>query len=217
VGPAVFNTVVGAQAPRRVRFPSASANVLLTTPIDLRGPIGAPFRVLDTVSFASAVTCGNAGAEGIVTRATKLEADLHAVAAALISILEPIEPERWTHVPGRSVWSVGKDAAHVAEAAVYHQWIVRGTIGQVVSSRRPGIERQEVTTTMTAQQAVDLIRRRTEESAALISSLSDEQLALPTRPHRARAQALADTIELVLIGHYDSHSRGIERKLRDRT
>ena len=147
-------------------------------------------------------------------RATKLEADLHAAAGALISVLQRIEPEQWVHVPGSSVWSVGKDAAHVAEAALYHQWIVGRTIGQKVSSRRPAIERQKLTTSMTAQQVIDLILERTAEGAALISSLSDEQLALPTRPPRARAQALADTIVLVLIGHYDAHRRGIEQKLR---
>ena len=153
--------------------------------------------------------------ETSVARATKLEADLHAAASALISVVERIEPERWTHVPSPSVWSVGKDAAHVAEAAVYHQWIVRLTIGQKVSGRRPVIERQELTTIMTREQAVDLIRQRTDEGAALISSLSDEQLAMPTRPPRARGQLLADTIQLVLIGHYDAHRRDIERKLRD--
>jgi hypothetical protein len=68
---------------------------------------------------------------------------------------------------------------------------------------------------MTGQQAVALIRERTEEAAALISSLRDEHLALPTRPPRTRAQAHADTIELVLIGHYHAHRRDIERKLHD--
>ena len=150
-------------------------------------------------------------------RANKFESDLRAASAALISVLDRVEPERWTHVPGPGVWSVGKEAAHVAEAAVYHQWIVRLTIGQKVSSRRPAIERQELTTTMTRQQTVDLIRQRIEEGAALIAGLSDEQLALPTRPPRARGQALADTIELVLIGHYDTHRRDIERKLADGT
>jgi uncharacterized damage-inducible protein DinB len=150
-------------------------------------------------------------------RAAKLEADLNAAAATLISVLEPIEPERWTHVPSPSIWSVGKDAAHIAEAAAYHQWIVRLTIGQKVSSRRPVMERQELTTPMTVQEAVALIRQRTEEGGALISSLSDEQLAVPTRPPRARGQVLADTIALVLIGHYDGHRRDIERKLRDGT
>ena len=147
-------------------------------------------------------------------RAGTLEANLLTAAAALISVVKRIGPERWTQVPGSAVWSIGKDAAHVAEAAAYHQWIVRLTLGQKVSSRRPVIERRELTTTMTAQQAVDLIRRRTEESAALIASLSEEQLTLPTRPPRARAQVLADTIALVLIGHYDAHRRDIERKLR---
>ena len=108
---------------------------------------------------------------------------------------------RWKHVPDPPVWSIGKDAEHVAEAAVYHQWIVQRTIGQTVSPRRPAIERKTLTTTMTALQAVDLIRQRTVEGAVLISSLSDEQLALPTRPPRARAHVLADTIERVLIGH----------------
>ncbi len=150
-------------------------------------------------------------------RATKLAADLRAAAAALIAVLEGIEPERWTHVPSSSFWSVGKDAAHVAEAAVYHQWIVRLTIGQRVPSGRPVIERRQLTTTMTADQAIELIRQRTAEGAALIASLSDEQLALPTRPPRARGEPLADTIERVVIGHYDVHRRDIERKLRDGT
>jgi uncharacterized damage-inducible protein DinB len=153
--------------------------------------------------------------QSCASRATTLEADLLAAASALISVLERIEPERWAHVPGPSVWSVGKDAAHVAEAAVYHQWIIRLTIGQKVSGRRPAIERQELTTTMTRKQAVDLVRRRTDDGAALISGLSREQLAMPTRPPRARGQILADTIRLVLIGHYDAHRRDIERKLGD--
>ena len=44
VGPAVFNTVVGARAPRRVRFPSASAEVVRSTTPTCRAPgsIGDP-------------------------------------------------------------------------------------------------------------------------------------------------------------------------------
>jgi hypothetical protein len=143
----------------------------------------------------------------------KLEADLRAAAAALIADLERVDPHRWAHLPGPLVWSVGKDAEHVAEAAAYHQWIVRRTIGEAVSSRRPAIERRELTTTLTLPRAIELIRRRTEEGAALIASLSDKQLALPTRPPRARNPALGDTIELLLIGHYDAHRLDIEHKL----
>jgi hypothetical protein len=146
-------------------------------------------------------------------RAVKLEADLHAASRALISLVGLIDPERWSRVLDPSVWSIGKDAMHVAEAAVYHQWIVRLTIGEKVSSRRPAIERRELTTPMTAQQAIDLIRLRTDEGGALIAGLTDEQLNLRTRPPRARGQALADTIELVLIGHYQAHGGDIERKL----
>jgi DinB superfamily len=148
-------------------------------------------------------------------RATALQADLHRAAGALILVLQRVDPDRWTQIPGPAVWSIGKDAEHVAEAALYHQWIVRRTIGSAASSRRPAIERRELTTAMTATQAVDLILQRSEESGALIASLDDDQLALPTRPPRARAQALADTIDRVLIGHYDAHRRAIERKLSD--
>jgi uncharacterized damage-inducible protein DinB len=150
-------------------------------------------------------------------RASKLEADLLAAAEALIATLERIEPERWAQIPAPFVWSIGKDAAHVAEAAVYHQWIVRRTIGERVSSTRPAIEREELTTAMTLAQATALIRERTQEGATLIASLTDEQLAMPTRPPRARDQRLAETIESVLIGHYDAHRRDIERKLGNGT
>ena len=39
---------------------------------------------------------------------------------------------------------------------------------------------------------------------------------LATRPPRARSQALAETIGLVLIGHYDTHLRDTEAKIRTR-
>jgi hypothetical protein len=48
----------------------------------------------------------------------------------------------------------------------------------------------------------------------LVIGLTDEQLNLPTRPPRVRDQRLAETIELVLIGHYDTHRLSIEAKLR---
>jgi hypothetical protein len=149
-----------------------------------------------------------------ITLAATLEAALSIAASDLLSVLQRIGPEHWTRVPGPSVWSIGKDAAHVAEAAVYHQWIVRLTIGEATSSGRPVIERRELTTAMTPVQTMALIRTRTDEGAALIARLGDDALALATRPPRAGSQTLADTIELVLIDHYRVHRRDIERKLR---
>jgi uncharacterized damage-inducible protein DinB len=147
-------------------------------------------------------------------RAAQLVADLERAASALISVLQAIEPERWTQLPAPGVWSVGKEAEHVAGAALHHQEIVRLSVGQRAASRLPAIERREPRTTLTVDQAVALIRERTQEGAALISSLTDEQLTLPTRPPRARGETLAGTIERVLIRHYDAHRREIERKLR---
>jgi hypothetical protein len=50
---------------------------------------------------------------------------------------------------------------------------------------------------------------------ALVRGLADDQLDLPTRPPRARSGRLAETIELVLIGHYHGHRREIETKLEE--
>lgn len=144
-----------------------------------------------------------------------LEARLRAAAAALVQVLEGIEPERWKRLPDPPAWSIGKDAAHVAEAAVYHQWIIQLTIGEPVSSRRPAIERKERATALTVREAIDLILVRTDDSAALIAALTGEQLALLTRPPRAGAATLAETIERVMVGHYEQHRREIARKLRE--
>ena len=149
-------------------------------------------------------------------RAATLAARLDEAAAALIAVIEHIQPDRWRHVPAPGVWAIGKDAEHVIEAAGYHQWIVRLTIGQKVSSRRPVLERKRLITDLSPQQAVVQLRRRTDEGAELILGLTDEQLNLPTRPPRARSQALAETIELVLIGHYGAHRGDIEAKGRAR-
>ena len=150
-------------------------------------------------------------------RGATLAARLDEAAAALISVIAHIEPDRWRHIPAPGVWSIGKDAEHVIEAAGYHQWIVRLTIGQKVPSRRPVLERTQLTTDLSPQQAVALLRRRTEEGIELLLGLTDDQLNLPTRPPRARSQVLATTIELVLIGHYDAHRGDIEAKSRTRS
>jgi hypothetical protein len=139
---------------------------------------------------------------------------LREAAAVLIALVEPIDDRHWRHIAHPGVWSIGKDADHVADAAVYHHWIVRLTIGQKVSSRRPAIERNEMTTRLSPRDAAELIHQRTDDGARLLADLTDEQLSLPTRPPRARAEVLAGTIERVLIGHYDAHRAEIEAKLR---
>ena len=147
-------------------------------------------------------------------RAALLVERLREAAAVLIAVIEPIDDRHWGYIAKPGVWSIGKDAEHVADATAYHQWIVRLTIGQKVSSRRPTLERKELTTRLAPREAVELIRQRTDEGARLLADLTDEQLSLPTRPPRAGAELLVGTIERVLIGHYDAHGADIEAKLR---
>ncbi len=149
-------------------------------------------------------------------RAAALAASLGAAADDLLALLERIDQHRWQLVPEPGVWSIGKDADHVAEAAVYHHWIVRLTIGERVSSRRPAIERSQMTSPRSQSEALELIRRRTRDGQRLLAELTDEQLAMETRPPRARGQILADTVERVLIAHYRAHQADVEAKLTGR-
>ena len=71
-----------------------------------------------------------------------------------------------------------------------------------------------MTSALSQREAAELIRQRVEDGVQLLVDLTDAQLALPTRPPRANAQILADTIEHVLIGHFDTHRVAIEAKLR---
>jgi uncharacterized damage-inducible protein DinB len=147
------------------------------------------------------------------SRAEALASRLQEVASELVAVIERIDERAWWHTPGPSVWSISKDADHVADAAAYHQWIVRLTIGEKVSSRRPSMERSQMTSERLPAELAALIRERTDDGVRLVRGLTDEQLDLPTRPPRARKQRLAETIELVLIDHYYGHRRDIQSKL----
>jgi hypothetical protein len=148
-----------------------------------------------------------------VSRATDLVEQLHEAAQALIGLVERIDPERWGHVPKPGVWSPGKDAEHVTDGAVYHQWIVRTTLG-LTKSERPPVRREQMTADLSQREVVDLLRLRTSESASLIRELTDEQLELPAKPPRTTPRTLAEMIEGQLINHYRAHHEDIESKLR---
>jgi uncharacterized damage-inducible protein DinB len=166
------------------------------------------------VAFARSPECFPVDGREEANRARALAKRLREAAGTLIDVVDQVEEDRWSLVPGTGVWSIGKDAEHVADAASYHQWIVRHTIGEAASSQRPLIERTRMTTAHSPRQVIEMVRARTEEGVRLLLSLTDAQLDLPTRPPRARGQGLEETIERVLIGHYNAHRADIEAKLR---
>jgi len=146
-------------------------------------------------------------------RAAALAADLDAAVEGLASLIATIPPERWNAIPSAGVWSVGKEAAHVAEALHYHQWIVHLTVGDDVPSRKPVLERLEMTTELSPAEMVDVVRARAAEGIALVEGLSDAQLDLVTRPPRANSPTLAETVEGMLVGHVRRHTEEIAAKL----
>jgi uncharacterized damage-inducible protein DinB len=148
-------------------------------------------------------------------RAIMLATDLRSAANRLLAVVEAVDAEDWARTSDPETWSIGREVVHVAEAAARHAWIVRHTIGQAPATARPAIERLEMTTALTPNEAIKLVRHRTDEAAVLIASLTDDQLAFPTRPTRAGAEPLGSTIARVLIGHYAVHRDEIENKLRN--
>ena len=128
-------------------------------------------------------------------------------------MIEPLDGERWRRVPTPGTWSIGKEAEHAVEALGYHAWIVRRTVGEHVSSRRPTLERRQLISDLSPAEVCELLRERVAETERLILSLSDVQLELPTKPPRAAAPLLAETIQRVLVDHLDAHRASIEAKL----
>jgi hypothetical protein len=177
---------------------------------------GAGATARSSGAFAGSAGAGSSGAAATSARGAALAARVREAGAALIATVERIESARWGEVPAPGVWSVGREAEHVVEGALYHQWIVRFTVGQAAASRRPSLERAQLAPRQTLPEVVELLHRRTAEGAALVEGLTDAQLDLPTRPPRARAQTLADTIERVMVGHVQTHRSEIETRLGGR-
>ena len=144
------------------------------------------------------------------SRAAALVEQLHAASQALIALIQGIDAAHWVQVPREGVWSAGKDAEHVVEGNAVHQWAVRQSVGQQAGAR-PAVERARLTALGSQADVVDRLRRSTDESVQLIHSLTDEQLDLPMR---TRTRTVAQMIERVLIGHYDTHRGEIQAKLR---
>jgi uncharacterized damage-inducible protein DinB len=147
-------------------------------------------------------------------RAEALASQLDEAAERLIVVVQSIDPETWTRVPAPGVWSVGKDVDHVIEAIAMHRWVVELTIGRAKPSKRPRLERKELTTALSPGDAAQDVRRETDVSRALIVELTDDQLALTTKPPKAGSPPLATTIERMLIHHYHTHRADIEAKLQ---
>lgn len=144
------------------------------------------------------------------SRAVALVSALRVASEALIALVESIDAGRWARVPADGVWSISKDAEHVAEGNLLHQWHIRQSLS-LEAGPRPPIERDRPTAIGSQPDVVDLLLQCTEESVRLISSLTEEQLDLPMR---TRTRSVAEMIERVLIGHYDTHRKEIQAKLR---
>jgi hypothetical protein len=133
---------------------------------------------------------------------------LLAASASLVRLVETISADAWDYVATPREWSVGKDAEHVADGNALHRWVVRSALQQH-AGKRPPVERKEMLAQMNQSEVIRLLRQRTQESLSLIEALSDEQLKLP-----CRTRTLGAFIDRVLIGHYQTHQRQMEAKLR---
>jgi hypothetical protein len=146
-------------------------------------------------------------------RALALAAEFRATSAALIALVEGIEPAGWSHVRKAGEWSPGKDAEHVADGAAMHLWRIRHSLGIRQPGEQPVIERARLTSVRPQAEVVALLRARVEDGARLIEGLTDAQLDLPARPPRQPPRTVADMVARPLTGHFETHRLEIQSKL----
>jgi hypothetical protein len=148
-------------------------------------------------------------------RARSLASQVRDAGAALIETIGQIDDSHWARVPEPGVWSAGKDAEHLTQGAVYHQWLVRtAALGETVA-RGAGTQRDVMTAQLSRAEVLAALAQRTEESARLVESLSDAQLDRPAPPlGDGPPRTVAQMIEGQMIHHYGEHQLSIETKLR---
>ena len=140
---------------------------------------------------------------------------MRATAAALIAVVERMQPEWWTQLRKPGEWSPGKDAEHVADAAAMHLWHVCRALGM----HQPGppvVERARLTPVRSQAEVVVLLHTRAEDGARLIERLTDAQLDLAAKPARRSPKTVAELVARPLISHFATHRHAIELKLRAR-
>src|SRR5579859_1608770 len=100
-------------------------------------------------------------------RARSLANQLRDAAAALSRTIGQIDDAHWARVPEAGVWSAGKDAEHVSQGALYHQWLVRtAALGETLE-RGPGTQRDVMTSLLARADVLSLLHQRSEEIARL--------------------------------------------------
>jgi kynurenine formamidase len=150
-------------------------------------------------------------------RAVHLANQLREAGAALIRTVSEVDDAHWARVPVEGVWSAGKDAEHLSQGAVYHQWLVRTALGETLE-RGAGTQRDVMTALLSRSEVLAVLQQRTEDNARLLESLSDEQLARPAPPLSSDglARTVQQLIEGQMIRHYREHQWNIEAKLHER-
>jgi DinB superfamily len=148
-------------------------------------------------------------------RATELANRVREACAALVQIVGQVDDAHWGRMVEDGVWSPGKDAEHVTQGAVFHQWIVRRAALGDTSERPAGSPRDIMLAVLSKADVLDLLQQRADQSALLVESLSEAQLDLPAPPMGdGPPRTVAEMIDGQMILHYHEHRENIEAKLR---
>jgi hypothetical protein len=149
-------------------------------------------------------------------RARALADAMREAGAALSDTVAAVDDSHWELVPGEGVWSAGKDAEHVSQGALYHQWLVRTAALGENSERRGATQRDVMTSQLTRSDVLAELQQCTQQCAHLVESLSDAQLDLPAPPLASDGlpRTVADMIDGQMIRHFREHQWNIHTKVR---
>lgn len=153
----------------------------------------------------------------MVTRAEQFAAQFEAANNALIDAIRGCSDEDWQKRSASEGWPVGVLAHHVAVSYAP----IAGAVKTVADGGvLPPMSLQDQAATnaqhaeeyahVTKQETLDALRRPSEDVAALVRGLSDEQLARTTTAFGGREMSVVQLVEYVVIGHPKQHLASIQ-------
>jgi uncharacterized damage-inducible protein DinB len=164
---------------------------------------------------------GGIMAQGTVTEAQQLAAQVDAVNDAIVDVVASATPEQWRRVTGSEEWPAGVVAHHVAEV----QRFLAGVIDSLsrdeatpVTLRSADVEANNARhaaefTEVGKAETLDALRENGAALAERIRGLDDDQLARVAFVFDGQELTAEQVVAFAAIGHFQEHLKSLRQTL----
>ena len=150
-------------------------------------------------------------------RAEELARQFERVHDEFLTAIEPMSPEQWAAATHEEGWTAGAAAHHAAIAAEPLSGFIRAAaagepLPPITPEQLNEINRQhaEAFANVSKDEVVAEVKKNVPPTAALIRSLSDEQLDRQAQTPFAGPMTTEQIINNVLIGHVQQHLASVQ-------